>query len=224
MDLAEARIPKNVKNAQILSHGDDSTIMATFSDEYVLNEYQTDSTGKATYDHFYQITLEFPGNNLFTSIHRFRPTEEHSSQWPQRFARQWEAFKNQREQVNEGTPIEIWPPMDKKRVLEYKAGKIHTVEQIAALTDMTGPNLGLDWRKMRDMAVAYLEPNKALAEVAKVSKENETLKNQMEVMQRQLSAMASAEGSSAENLTSVSLEEDKPRRGRPPKTVATQAA
>lgn len=219
MDLVEARIPKNVKNGQILSHGDDSTILATFSDEFVKNEYKWESEGVVIYDHWYQVTLEFPGNNTFTSVHRFKPEQDKTSQWPQRFPKQWEAFKNQREQVNEGTPVELWPAVDKRRVLELKALKIYTVEQIKALTDQTGPNMGLDWRKLRDMAIAYLEPNLAVGEVSRVSKENEDLKNQIEAMQRQLSALASASG---ENLTSVSLEE-KPRRGRPPKQVSTAA-
>lgn len=224
MDLAEPRIPKNVKSGTPISYGDDSTIMAIFSDEYVKNEYRSETDGKVVYDHFFQISLEYPGNNLSTFIYRFKPEEASASQWPQRFPRQWEAFKDQREQVPDGTPIEMWPPLDKKRVLELKASKIFTVEQIAGLTDMTGPNMGLDWRKLRDLAKATLEPNLALAEVAKVTRENEDLKNQMEVMQRQISALAAAHEKSAENLTSVTLEDQKPRRGRPPKQVETSAA
>lgn len=223
MDLAEPRIPKNVKSGTPIRYGDDTTILAVFSDEYIVNEYQTELQGKTIYDHVFQVMLEFPGNNTFNSIHRFKPDEAKHSQWPQRFPRQWEAFKDQREQVSDGTPIELWPPIDKRRVLELKASKVHTVEQIAALTDMTGPNIGMEWRKLRDLAIAYLEPNKALEQVSRVSKENENLRNQMEIMQRQLSALAAASGKSAEDLMSVTLEE-KPKRGRRPKQVATEAA
>lgn len=223
MDLAPARVPMNVKNGDLVSYGDDSTVLATFSDEYIKNEYRSDTEGTVIYDHFYQIMLEYPGNNLQNFIHRFSPNEEKNSQWPRRFARQWEAFKNQREQVPEGTPIEHWPPIDKKRVLELKAMKIYTVEQIAALSDIHGENMGLDWRKLRDLAKATVEPNVALAEIAKVKRENEDLHLKMDSMQRQLSALASAQGKHADDLTSVSLEET-PRRGRPPKQAETQAA
>jgi len=218
MDLTAARIPKNVKNGEMLSHGDDSTVLATFSDEYIPNEFQTENQGKVVYDHFIQITLEYPGNNLSNFMYRFRPEEAGSSQWPKRFPRQWEAFKNQREQIPDGTPVEHWPPLDKKRVLELKAAKIYTVEQIASLTDMTGPNMGLDWRKLRDLAIAFVKPNEALVQTAKLSKENEDLKNKMEVMERQLSQL-----SQGKDLTPVTLEE-KPKRGRKPKQVETQAA
>lgn len=217
MDLAPARIPKNVKNGQMVSHGDDSTILATFSDEYVKNEFRSETEGTVIYDHFHQITLEYPGNNLNNFSYRFRPEEAKTSQWPQRFPNQWEAFKNQQEQVPDGTPVELWPPLDKRRVLELKAMRIYTVEQIAATTDVTGPNMGMEWRKLRDQAKAFLEPNLALAELSKIRRENEDQAEQIELLQRQVSALA--QGKSVEDSTSVSLEK---KRGPKPKT--TQAA
>lgn len=215
-ELAQARIPKNVKNGQMVYHGDDSTILAIFSDEYVENEFQTEKQARVIYDHFYQISLEYPGNNLASFKYRFRPDEVDTSQWPQRFPRQWDAFKNQKEQVPDGTPIELWPPLSKQRCLELKAMKIHTIEQVAGLTDMTGPNMGMDWRKLRDMAIATTKPNEATAQIAKVSSENQELKNKMEVMERQLAQLSQNKPQE--------ISEDKPRRGRKPKTVETQAA
>lgn len=219
MDLAPARIPKNVKNGQMVSHGDDSTILAIFSDEYIKNEFRSETEGTTIYDHFHQITLEYPGNNLNNFSYRFRPEEAKTSQWPQRFPNQWEAFKNQQEQVPDGTPIELWPPLDKRRVLELKAMKIYTVEQISSLTDITGPNMGMDWRKLRDQAKAFLEPNMALAENAKIKRQLEDKEEQIELLQRQVSALAKGQGTSMESLTLPSSREEPKRKGRPPKSI-----
>lgn len=211
-DLAEPRVPKSVKNAQMISHGDDSAIMAIFSDEFIKNEFESDKQGKAIYDRFIQISLEYPGNNLTSFSYRFRP-EEWRNEWTERFPRQWEAFQAQKEQVPDGMPVELWAPLDKRRVLELKSMRIHTVEQIAALTDATGPNMGLDWRKLRDMAKATLEPNVGVVQVSRLTRENEDLKNKMEVLERQIASLGQAK-----------TEDAQPRRGRPPKQVSTEAA
>lgn len=208
--LAVAKLPPNAKNGTMASYGDDSTILANFDDEFVVNEYKTEMEGKPVYDHFIKISLEYPGNNLFNFHSRFTPEDgKLGNKWTQRFPHQWGAFVAQKEQVPNGTPIELWPPLDKKRVFELKAMKVFTVEQLAGLTDATGPNVGMDWRKMRDMANAFLNPEVGQVTISRLNRENQDQKTRIEVLERQISALA--------NSTSVPLEEAPKRRGRPPK-------
>ena len=186
MDLAAPRIPKTVKNAEVISHGDDSTVIATFSDSHVKNEYRSENEGRAIYDHYIEVNLVFAGNNLNTYAYRFTKEDgEKGNEWTQRFPRQWDAFLAQKEQVPDGMPIEIWAPLDKHRVMLLKAMRIHTVEQIAGMTDQTGPNMGLDWRKLRDMAKATLSPADGAVEISKLTRMVEDLKNQLEAYQKQ---------------------------------------
>jgi hypothetical protein len=142
---------------------------------------------------------------------RFRP-DDCNNQWTERFPRQWEAFKSQKVQVPDGAPIETWPPLDKGRVFFLKSMNIHTVEQIAALTDMTGPNIGMDWRKLRDMAIATIKPSEGLAAVSKLTRENEDLKEQMQVLQNQVQQLASL--NAVDDLDALPK-----KRGRKPKQL-----
>lgn len=214
--LALATLPPNPKNGTMASYGDDSAIMAMFDDEYVANEYRSEQEGKTVYDHFIRVSLEYPGNNTTTFQYRFKPADGlRGNQWTQRFANQWQAFQAQKEQVPEGTPIEMWPPLDKRRVLELKSLRIHTVEQISAMTDQNGPNIGLDWRKIRDMAHAYLNPAISQVTISKLNHENDELKNRIQSLENQISSIAS-------NSASVPLEAPK-RRGRPPRQETTAA-
>lgn len=191
-ELAEPRIPKNVKNGQMVSYGDDSAVMATFSEEFVKNDYKSEVEGRAIYEKRIQVLLEYPGNNLSNFVARFSEEEgEKGNQWTERFPGQWRAFKAQKTQMPDGMPVEIWSPLDKGRVFSLKAMNIHTVEQIAALTDMTGPNIGMDWRKLQTMAKATIEPNESLVAISKMARENDDLKSQMEVLQNQVQQLAS---------------------------------
>jgi hypothetical protein len=215
MDIIDpnSRVPKNVKNGQMIQMGDDTTVIATFDDDFIKNEHQSDLQGRTVYDHYIQITIEYPGNNLGNYKERFTPEQgEIGNQWTERFSGQWKRFKLQKEQVPDGTPIELWPPLDKRRVLELKAMKIHTVEQISNLSDQLGPNVGLDWRKLRDMAQATLRPEVGQATISKLNRENEDLKARTEALEAQIASImqAKADNSSSVTLSSVPLPK-KPR-------------
>jgi hypothetical protein len=199
-----------------VGYGDDTGVHVQFDDDFVKNEYKSEIEGRSVYDHYFVVELLWPGNNLNSYKYRFTPEQgDRGNDWTKRFPRQWEAFRASKEQTPDGTPIEMWPPLDKKRVFELKAMKIFTVEQIAAVKDTDLQSaLGLDGRKMRDQAVAFLNPAASTIQVSKLSRENEDLKHQMAAMQLQLNALASPPSNN------IALPK---KRGRKPKLV-TEAA
>lgn len=208
MELVSPIVPQNVKNGQILSHGDDRTVHAVFSEEFVKNELKSADAGRPIFDHFIQVSLEYPGNHLTTFVYRFTQEEaKKGNQWTERFPRQWAAFCAQKEQAPDGTPIEMWAFLDKRRALELKAMKFHTIEQIANIDDINGANLGLDWRKLRDQARATLNPDVSASTISKLNSEVEKLRNELDAMRN-----------------SGQVEEPAKRRGRQPKETPTQAA
>lgn len=186
-----SRIPRNVKNAQMIPMGDDSAMFARFDDVYPENEFRTAIEGRSIVDHLIEVTIENPGNHLWCHKARFTLDEgKIGNMWTRRFAQQWQAFLNQKEQIPEGMPIDAWAPLDKRRIMELKASRIYTVEQIAALTDMNGPNFGMDWRKLRDMAISTLKPLEGQATISRLTRENEDMKAKMEALERQISDIA----------------------------------
>jgi hypothetical protein len=210
MELAQPQFLHNPRaNVSTVGYGDDKGAHVIFDDEFVKNEYKSEHEGRAVFDHYYVMEMQWPGDNTKSFKFRFPPTQT-KNEYTERFPRQWEAFKNATTQSQDGTPIEVWPPLDKKRVFELKANRIFTVEQIASLTDQTGPNIGLDWRKMRDQAEAFLNPAASSVQVSKLTRENEDMKHEMEAMKQQLAALSG-------------VEPTKKKRGPKPKII-TQAA
>lgn len=168
-------------------YGDDSALFVEFYDEDVHNELKSSQQGRAIFEKVVYCKIIFPGDRSKSYIEKVRMHDDaNNPSHPHRFPRQWAAYEAQHEQVPDGMPLEQWPPMTKQRVKELKTLHIHTVEQVAALSDQTGPIIGLDWRKMRDMAVATLQPAAASVEISRLGKENEELKAKLDAMNAQV--------------------------------------
>lgn len=192
-NLAVATLPPNPANGTMASYGSDKTVMAFFSEEVIKNEYRSDQEGRPIYDSMIQIELQYPGNNTSNFKKTFTVAEgDKGNIWTERFPRQWAAFKSQREQVPEGRPVETWAVLDKKRVMELKGMGYHTIEQVAAMTDMNGPKMGLDWRKLRDQAIATMKPEDGAVAISKLTADNETLRNELDALKKQFENLAQA--------------------------------
>lgn len=187
-------------------YGDDKNLFAEFYDEEIYNKPKSVEAGRAVFDTQVMCRIIFPGDRTKTFVEKVKyASDEFGPSHLERFPRQWAAYKAQQEQVPDGMRLEEWPPMTKARVRELKAMHIHTVEQVAALTDMTGPSIGFDWRQMREMAIATLKPNESLKEITRLHKEVDDLRNQIQ-------SMANAKTSSA--LSREASEGDRLGRGK----------
>jgi hypothetical protein len=120
------------------------------------------------------------------------------------FPREWEAF--QRQQVNgvTGTPLEQWPQVTRAQCKEAKYFEVHTVEQMAGLSDLSCQKMGMGFSELRSKAKAYLEAAAGTATQTAQAAENQRLHDEIEALKAQLQDIA-------------------PRRGRPPK-VETEVA
>ena len=109
--------------------------------------------------------------------------------WPE----QWRAYQEGREQVSDGMPLDMLFPGNPEIVSTLKANHIHTIEQLADITDASKFAGALVWQQK---ARKFLESRK------------DDAVPQMEAKMAAL--LAQVEALKAAN-------EQKPRRGRPPK-------
>jgi hypothetical protein len=108
-----------------------------------------------------------------------------------RFPRQYAAWKAGAEQETAGGwPLEKWPELDVAQVEELRARGVRTVEQLAGMSDANLGKLGPGWRAVRQAAQDFLEAAKSSAPLTRLREENETLKSQVEAMQRQMAEQA----------------------------------
>ena len=119
------------------------------------------------------------------------------------YPREWDIFQRQSATGVSGTPLEQWPQVTRAQVKEAKYFEVHTVEQMAELSDMSCQRMGMGFAELRNKAKAYLEAAKGTAAQTAQAAENQRLQDEIEALKAQMAEM--------------------PKRGRPPK-VETETA
>lgn len=129
--------------------GRDSTIPRFFYDA-VENPIASAAAGHSVYDQRELVQFIMPGNPN-APVERVAP--EHVERWP----KQYEAFKKGVEITTDGTPLEMWPILNRAQVLNMKALGLHSIEQCAAMSDLAVQKVGMGGHKIRELAKAYLD-------------------------------------------------------------------
>jgi len=175
----------------MVPQGDDRKLFVEFYLESVHQDFESKKHGRPVFKDVEFIRIRTPGVTGSTVEREVRMESDGiAPSDPERFPRQWQAFKNKQEQVQDGTRIEEWPPLRKSQVLELKAQGVHTVEHIAGLSDNNLGVLGLDARRLRDMAKSYLDKAQAGATVSALTAENQQLKADIEALKAQFAELA----------------------------------
>ena len=106
----------------------------------------------------------------------------------QRFPRQYQAFKNNDDEVLTGTPLEHWPGISRSQVEELKFFHIRTVEQLADVPDSHAQKfMGINALKSR--AQAYIELAKGNAPLEQMQAELEERDLTIATMQETMAAL-----------------------------------
>jgi len=196
MDFATAQVHKS-GNTLHVTHGDDTGLYVEFYMEAELQSFKSEEEGRPIYEDVPYVRIMFPGDNTKKVVRpaNMKGTDTTPSD-PQRWPKQWEAFKNQSVQANEGTPIDQWPPLSKSMALSLKAMNIHTVEQLAGVSDTALTWLGA--RDLREKAKAYIASATDSAAVLKLQSENQNLKDDIAALKSQFAELADKRGKQKE--------------------------
>lgn len=119
----------------------------------------------------------------------------------EKFPKAWARFQAQEADAQEGTPLEQWPQMSRSLVKECKFFEIHTVEQLANLSDSNVSKMGMGYVELRNKAKAYLVAAAGTAGETAQAAENQRLKDMIADLQKQMAEL-------------------KPKVGRPAKEMA----
>jgi hypothetical protein len=118
-------------------------------------------------------------------------SDEDKQRFPQHFAR----YKAGQAEQTVGTPLDMLPGMTAGKVEEYKHFGIKTVEMLAEASDSVGQQF-MQFNADKTRAKGYLAlatDNAAVKEVdARLSKENEAMKAQLESMQKKFDDLLKA--------------------------------
>lgn len=181
---------REMRGGERAIYGRDDNLHVEFYKESVLNTFKTAAEGRPIYETQDMVYIHAPGNKSDLRRRVRLISEPNAPSDAERFPRQWQAFKNQEEQVSDGMPVERAPFIQPHRALELKALKIYTVEQLAMLPDSIMQTIGMDGRKLRDLSRAFLDDATRLADLSAKEAENSKLRAELDAMKQQLADLA----------------------------------
>lgn len=143
---------------------------AVFYTEAIKMGAESETAGRPIYKDVPFVRIMVPGDN--TNVIERKATEDDK----RRYHQAWAQYERGEAQAMHGTPLEQWPQITKAQVKEAKYLEVHTVEQLAALSDSQCQRLGMGYLELRTKAKAYLTAAADGAAVAQQAAEIERLR------------------------------------------------
>jgi len=164
-----------------VAYGSDAGLYVEFRNEDMYQEFESERQGKPVYKTETFIRMYIPGDKtkVVDRLVRMTGTPDAPSD-PERFTRQWNAFQAGARAVADGFPLKEWPIVTASQVRELAAINIHTLEQLAAVSDAALDGLGHGGRALRDKAKGRLEAMGQEAPLAKLAADNADLQRQLD--------------------------------------------
>lgn len=157
----------------------DHKLHVTFYTRPVLNSFKSQEAGRPVFDEVDYIKIHTPGSQL-CSI----DAPMTAGTYMKRFADRYKKWKAGQAELVSGTPIDAFPLLLGKVGLtaELKAMNIHTVEQLAGLSDGSLQGI-MGGNELRRKAEEYIKGTSGTdAMLAKMQKENDEMRAQLEML------------------------------------------
>ncbi|PXW28255.1 chromosome partitioning protein ParA [Paraburkholderia caballeronis] len=205
MDFATPKVIEHGNQLHV-QHGDDSRLYVEFEMRPVHLQFESEKEGRPIYKDLPYINIHFPGDRTKQICRPVKMTDDaYGPADPTRFPRQWAAFQAQKEQVQEGTPVEQWGPLTRSQAMELKGMRIHTVEQLSSLPDSALTWLGA--RELRDQAKSWLAQASGGREVVALRVELDKRDLEIADLKRQVQEIAAAQAAQGEKAVKSSAKQ-----------------
>lgn len=150
------------------------------------NQEKSLEAGRPIFEDMEMVRIFTPGDRNNIIDRPVRPTDKH------RFPKAYQAFKAGEGALQSGTPLAIWPAINKSTAAELAYFGIVTIEQLAGVSDgNTSKMPGL--LDLKQKAAAFLAASKDTAvavKAAELQKSNEALLAQMAELKAQVEALS----------------------------------
>ena len=167
-------------------HGSDRGLFVEFYDEAVKQEYKSKTAGHPIFKKEPFIRIVSPGG--YQEICRKIVDADKI-----RFPEHWAAYVRGAKMPVQGMPVEQWAQLDVAQVKTLKANDVHTVEQLSALSDTALQHLGVGYQHLRAQALNYVKATEENEFVAKLTSENQELKERLGAIEKKLAGQDAAE-------------------------------
>lgn len=158
-------------------------VMVKFYDGTAPDPVKTAAEGRPMYKAVEMISIIIPGDRDNIVDREVMPVDR------ERFAESYARYKARQEQKQEGTPLELWPGIEKVQVEELKYFKVNTVEQLAELADNVAQKIG-PINALKQKARAFLAAAKDNSILSKLDHERAELKNEIQARDEMINKLS----------------------------------
>ncbi len=131
--------------------GGDTSMVVLFFNKAVHNPLKSKEAGCPQYDDVTFVRIHPPGERL--NIVERKVQDSDKRRWPV----QWHQFIDQREQIPEGTPVDLLYPEYPSVAAMLRASGVHTVQQLSELSANAIETIGMGAQRYVNEAKAYLD-------------------------------------------------------------------
>lgn len=170
----------------------DNLVIPRFYIHTMENKAKSKEAGRPIFDDMEVVEVRFAGNRQTVSVFPAHAIcgeiqdldgDSQPMTYAQRWPDQYKRFKAKAQQIAAGTPIDELPFLTQAKRSELKALSIYTAEALAALDGNELKNLGQGGRELKNQAQAYLDNATGSADVTRMAKEIEELKQTVAELQ-----------------------------------------
>jgi len=161
----------------------DSTVPRFFMDT-VPNKARSEKEGRPCFDDVEMVEILIPGDRNSVAVQMV--ADRHRQRWP----RHYNAWKQNQDAPESGTPIDQLPGMTKAQIEELKFFHVKTIEALGELSDsMLTKVTAMGGNALREKAQRWLAATAGEVVSEKLAAENRELRANMDLMQTQMADM-----------------------------------
>lgn len=163
-------------------NGDDR-LNVTFYNRPVLDPLESQKRGRQWNRSVEYVRIQIPGEKDYAD----RPATEQDHM---RFPRQHQAYLKGQQQIPSGTPIDVLFPQNPEIPVNLHGLGVHTVEQLAGLTEHGAQTIGMGATQWRNKAKEFLDAAKGGVSVHRLQKDLADRDAKIEVLSNQIQQQA----------------------------------
>ena len=157
----------------------DDKLFSQFYMRAVKHDAKSEAEGRPIFEDVPFVKIYIPGDK--TSVTDVPVTEVEMRRWPKR----WDEFQKNMQTSPEGTPLEEWPQLKTSQVHEFKALHVHTVEQLAGMSDGAAQRF-MGGHELKRKAETFLKLAKDTAEAQRLAVKNAELQARLKSQDDQI--------------------------------------
>ena len=167
----------------VVQYGDDARTIALFYNRSVHNPIKSERAGTPIHDDIDYVRIHQPGERLNIID---RPVTQADKN---RFPRQWSDYIGNREQIPDGTPIDLLFPAHPNVGANLRGIGVHTIEQCSKLSGHAMDVIGMGAQEYVNRANEYLENAEKGVGLHKLHRELDERDSKIRVLEAQVGSL-----------------------------------